>query len=156
MKKTILVALLIVMISTLCFAQELEPGGIFSLDGTLWRVCKIALYSFEPPFFSMNCDEEIGFYQGNVFRLGQHIYWHYQTYNYVDLGVVSIAWDIFLSNPPSWHYYLAIMQPTIGFGAFTEIGRGCGCYHFMCSCQFDYEIGIMFKINDNWTLSGIE
>jgi hypothetical protein len=139
------------MIAIPCFAQEVEPEGIFSVDGTLWRLCKVSLWLFQPPFFSMNCDEEIGFYQGNVFRLGPPPYF-YPIGNYVDLGVVSIAWGI---DPG--HYYLAIMQPTIGFGAFTEMNILCGAYHGIpVGCQFHYAIGIIFKINDNWTPPEIE
>ena len=37
MKKTILGILMVVMVATPCFAQEVEPDGLFSLDGTLWR-----------------------------------------------------------------------------------------------------------------------
>ena len=149
MKKTILVLLMAVMIATPCLAQEVEPEGLFSVDGTLWGQCEIIFTTTFEPFFSMNCDKELGFYQGKAYSCED--YFCAAIASYADMGVVSIAWDIY-----PWNYYLAIMQPTIGFGAFTEIGRGCGCYHFMCSCQFDYEIGIMFKINDNWTLSGIE
>ena len=36
MKKTILVVLMAVMLTTPCLAQEIETDGIFSLEGTRW------------------------------------------------------------------------------------------------------------------------
>jgi len=38
MKRTILVMLMVVIIVTPCFAQEIGPEGIFSLHGTKWWV----------------------------------------------------------------------------------------------------------------------
>jgi hypothetical protein len=152
MKKIILVALIAVMLTTPCFAQEVEPEGIFSVDGTLWGQCEIVFNTTWGPFFSMNCDKELGFYQGKVYGCK-----YYEDYfcaviaSYVDLGVVSIAWDIY-----PWNYYLAIMQSTIGFGAFTWGYRECGSHGGVPVCAFGYSIGIICKINDNWIPPGIE
>ena len=35
MKKTILVALIILLVSTPCFTQEVETDGILSIEGTI-------------------------------------------------------------------------------------------------------------------------
>ena len=40
MKRTILLVLMAIMISTTCFAQEIEPEGLLGVDGTLWQSVK--------------------------------------------------------------------------------------------------------------------
>ena len=49
MKKTILAILTAVMVATPCFANEIEPEGIFSLHGTLWQALPIGLQIFPFP-----------------------------------------------------------------------------------------------------------
>jgi hypothetical protein len=44
MKKTILAVLIVVMIATPCFAQEVETDGLFSIEGTLWSLAKTESY----------------------------------------------------------------------------------------------------------------
>ena len=39
MKKTILAVLMVLVIATPCFAEEVEPDGLFSIEGTRWRGC---------------------------------------------------------------------------------------------------------------------
>ena len=88
----------------------------------------------EEPILILGCSGQIGFYPG-------------EEPSYVDLGVVSIAYDI---DPPaegrwfreSWFIFFAIMQPAIGLGAFT----GCESYGVSRSCL----TGIMYKTYDNW------
>ena len=36
MKKTILIALMVVLVATPCLAQEVEPDGLFSIENTKW------------------------------------------------------------------------------------------------------------------------
>ena len=38
MKRTILVVLMVFVVVTPCFAQEVEPEGMLSLHGTVWQV----------------------------------------------------------------------------------------------------------------------
>jgi hypothetical protein len=38
MKRTILAVLVAVMVATPCFAQEVNPNGLFSPDGTIWGI----------------------------------------------------------------------------------------------------------------------
>ena len=142
MKRTILALIIVVMVSTPCLA-EVEPGNISSVERTLWDQCEIVFTSYKP-FFSMNCDKELGFYQGKVYNCkddGCEV-----ISSYADLGAVSIARDINRGT----NYYLAIMQPTIGFGAFTWGHIDCSCWWFACGCALVYEIGIMTKNDDNW------
>ena len=57
MKKTILAVLMVVMIATPCFAQEVEPDGLFSIEGTKWRVCTILFQTEGRPFISFQCGQ---------------------------------------------------------------------------------------------------
>ena len=43
MKRKILVVLMAVMVATPCLAQEVEPDGLFSIEGTAWQVCRIGI-----------------------------------------------------------------------------------------------------------------
>jgi hypothetical protein len=141
---------MVVLIVTPCFAQEVKPEGMLSVDGTLWSYCAVGFIISIPPFFGILCGE-IGFYQGNV-------YFCYNdrcspsTDSYYDLGVVSIAYAI-----SQGYFALAIIQPN-GFGVRSEIEYHSGtCPGYHCSPpSFVYDIGIMFKINDNWTPQEIE
>ena len=168
MKKIILVVLMAVMLATPCFAQEVEPEGLFSLEGTLWEVCGIIFASIPPFFIGPRCGQwagtqQYGFYQGKIYSC---------TYmctaltskisSYTDLLVVSFVYDIglplggkWIENP--WYIFSAIMQP-IGLGVYSVFGfkpRQCGKYG--CVPPFFWsEIGIMFKIDDNWTPAGVE
>ena len=145
MKRTILALVIVVLVSTPCLA-EVEPKGFSSLDGTVWRVCKITLTYPAKPYLSMNCNEELGFDLGKIYSYDpNHVdYGWLQLASYADLGVISIGWDISRGD-----YYSAIMQPTIGFGAFTDGWGGCACL-FNCVCSWGYEIGIMYKMDDYW------
>lgn len=140
MKKAILLVI-IVMVAAPCFA-EVEPDGFFSVDGTLWGVCNIEFISNKSPFFYMNCDNELSFYQRMVF-FNQGGNWTQLSYpSYVDLPVISVAYDI---NP--LHYFLAIMQPAIGLGvlSWVEYHPG-GCNRGGCTnSSLEYRMGIMFK-----------
>jgi len=60
-KKAILVMLIGLMALTPCLAQELEPDGIFSLDGTLW----LRLGSNES-------NHKMGFYDGEIYLIGKY------------------------------------------------------------------------------------
>jgi hypothetical protein len=128
MKKTILLVLMALMIATPCFAQEVETESFFSVEGTSWELCGLVIIN-GPPFGFVGCAGEIGFYPG----------WKYP---YVDLGLVSIAYDIFDVR----NFFLAIMQP-IGLGVFINCGSmPTGHFWGSQACM----IGIMYKINDNW------
>ena len=71
MKRTILVVLIAVMIATPCFAQEIEPDGLFSLDGTLWKFFRPEIQfgtTYGQPYFYIGVNSgEVGFYQGSVY-----------------------------------------------------------------------------------------
>ena len=58
MKKTILIVLMLVMIATPCFAQEIEPDGYLTLEGTLWLALDRDEY-----------DNYIGFDKGEIYTI---------------------------------------------------------------------------------------
>ena len=83
MKKTILVVLMVLMISTFCLA-EIEPEGIFSIGGTLWE----ATYIFPPK--DCGYTRELGFYRWGVYReIGPGGLGRVPHSFYVDLGIAN-------------------------------------------------------------------
>ena len=156
MKKTILALLMAVMLATPCFAQDVEPEGMFSIEGTLWRLCHVTV---SVPYFYIGCYEwEMGFYQGYYSQTPIAAYTcdkggidcqEDPFLSVINLGVVSILWETSLSNN-NWTYFLAILQP-FGLGLYSRMRLRLGFSGFPTF----YEIGIMFKVDDNWT-PGIE
>lgn len=144
MKKTILAVLMAVLIATPCFAEEVEPEGIFSLEGTLWNVCSVFFPPLDPYGIEVTCDLDYGFHHGIVYGcknagLG---YSCWQTHvKYIDTPVISILYGVTLT-PPS--ILLAILQ-TSSFGVLTA---------YMPPISF--WLGIMSKTDDNWTPTEVE
>ena len=68
MKKTILVVLMLVMIATPSFTQEIGAEEIFDIEGTIWEVLPIGLQIFPCPRIWITYDLELGFYDGTVYR----------------------------------------------------------------------------------------
>ena len=139
MRKTILGIVIVLLVATPCFAQEIEPDGLFSVEGTLWNVCYITItfsLSIGQPF-SMYCNR-MGFYEGAYWcvedecRLGGFLY--------IDSPVLSIAYVL----PFRGYFTLLVMQP-IG------IGIGIGYKDLSPHPSFEYSIFLMYKIDNNWT-----
>jgi hypothetical protein len=160
MKKTILAVLMAVMIATPCLA-EVETAGLFSVEGTLWGICALGIFSI-PPFVGIACGAGIGFYQGKMYFCTGNNCTSFDTFSsYNDMVVVSFAYDINLPEGgkligEDWDIFLAIMQP-IGIGVFTTMGYTTGGGGWISFPPFFLgAIGIMYKINDNWTPSEVE
>jgi len=68
MKKIVLLVLIAVMIATPCFAQEVEPEGIFSLHRTEWQALPtgVKLLPF-PPSLEPLYESVFNFYGGQVY-----------------------------------------------------------------------------------------
>ena len=123
MKKTILVVLMALMITTPCFAQEVEPEGFFSIEGTLWQALSMGVQIL--PFPSLvSLDWEFGFYGGKKYILF--------PYTHLSAGGGVL---------PS---YFFILQP-IGIGIAIEI---VGPYYRR---PLYLTVGLLIKIDDNWT-----
>jgi hypothetical protein len=141
MKKSILVMLMAVMIVPPCLAQELEPKGMFSIEGTQWR----ASYIFPPSAWTITT--EMGFSGGEVYMYSDRRGWM-QCPNsfYVNALVASFAIDI-MKDSENFFICTCIMQP-LGIGVITIIGYGpYGPLPLFFFCQ----IGILHKIDDDWT-----
>jgi len=99
MKKTILVMLMVLMISTPCLA-EVEPDGLFSIEKTLWESDR----------------SYYGFYQGTVYRcnydMGAFLCSEMDNSFYIDLFLVSIFTGTFNSS--------GILFPLSGIGVLYD------------------------------------
>ena len=159
MKKAILIVLMVVFVTTPCFAQEVEPDGLFSIEGTLWNKCGI---DYSPGIPTQAGCIDIGFHQGTVYRC--YDIWDGDVsyicdslpWEYVDLLVFSLSYflDYKDYNPESDDLTaaLTIMQP-FGFGVFSVIVL----YMEEPFPKLGYwGRGMMFKKEDNWTPPGVE
>ena len=157
MKKTILLVLMAVILATPCIAQEIEPEGILSIDGTLWNTCSRG-FSSEPPFSYTDCEMEIGFYERRQYFCFEGDCTVDGFAAYVNLGVVSIALCIFKYPGQLYGSSFSILQPASGLGVNSLLyywPRSFSPAHYSLA-GFGFEIGNMNKINDNWTPPDIE
>lgn len=140
MKKTILIGLMAVMLATPCFAQEIEPAGIFSLHGTLWQALPTGLQILPSPSL-VPLDWEFGFYGGKVHP--------YSTSFYIDMLVCSIFWAMHTGAGGGFYtQYFGILQP-IGIGIVVE-------YSAAPFPQKPLTVGLVIKVSDNWTPPEVE
>jgi hypothetical protein len=144
MKKTILIVLMAVMVTAPCFAQEVETDGILSLDGTLWRYFRLYLSfgtSVGQPYFDIGVDsEEVGFFQGNMYWCSENDCGSGRPY--IDTPVLGTFFTLGLVGIDLW-----VMQPTVGIG--LTMTSYCGGMSYSSGC--DFGIGMMFKIDNNWS-----
>ena len=137
MKKTISVVLLALIVTTPCFAHEVEPEGIFSIEGTLWQTLPTGVQILPSPSL-VSLDWGLGFYEGDVYVGGNP---QVDEFLYLDLLVCSVFWARGGGPPiaPSV-MYAGILQP-IGIGIVVEWQK-----------TYDYmNIGFLVKTDDNWT-----
>jgi len=149
MKRTILVVLMAVLITTPCLAQEVETDGILSIEGTRWDCCGRGFATIEPFIIPPRCFN-IGFYKGRSYRCTTSC--RPIDMPYIDSPVLSIAYytkdmDVALSLGRG----IFVMQPS-GIGFFIQLD-----YSFLPPVfGFGYIIGTMLKTDDNLTPSDIE
>ena len=146
MRNTILGILIVTLVATPCFAQEVEPDGLFSIGGTLWRFGTEITFSTRPPFLHINnINAELGFHQGTIYRCSEDDCKLLPDVSYMDSPVLSIAYSF-----DSFGFGLIVLQP-IGLGITTYFGT-----FFPGGPGFFYSITMMFKVEDNWTPPGVE
>jgi hypothetical protein len=154
MQKITLAVLLLVILATPCSAQEIEPDGIFSIEGTEWNVCRMGIQLIEGTWnpYPLEC-YILRFDNGNIEQCydDKHCRINFE-WTYIDSPVLSIAYtsNSFGMTPIADNSPVYVMQPTAGMGVtirLGECGGGSTCY---------FLIGIMFKVNDNWAPPGIE
>ncbi|MCK5010301.1 MAG: hypothetical protein KAS98_07440 [Deltaproteobacteria bacterium] len=149
MKKAILVVLMVVMIATPCLAQEIEPEGILSIDGTLWQALPIGIQIFPLPQIWTTNDLKFGIYGGKVYLYDLRR----ESSFYVDilgLGVFYIEGTTAAGGHrrPS---YFGLLQ-SIGIGMVVEIQPYCLFYYHGCNItSVEIRVGILTKTDDNWT-----
>jgi len=157
MKKTLLVMLLAVMVATPCFGQEIEPDGLFSIEGTRWRVCQIFFQTNLRPIISLQCKEDLAFYSGSVYLCTSSGTCQIIPFlDYIDTPIVGVAWEVHAECSSFYSfclagYQVAIMQPFgLGIHSIVSLAFGSGSRLAVCG------IGIVFKVEDNWTPPGVE
>ncbi len=131
MKKIILVLLMLLMIATPCFAQDIEPEGIFGLENTLWE---LKMGRHEYPNYHM------GFYDGQVY-LGVQSFFAGPESSYANFLFLSI-----FSHPGKYENYWGIVSSLLGIGitSYANSKSGIETYY------------VMTKVNDNWTPPEVE
>ena len=153
MKKIILAVLMVVMVATPCFAQEVETEGIFSIEGTLWSGCETGCtkeVGDGPPECDFSCEGTTGFYQGKMYSCNETRCLSYSTKTYFDSPLISIVNFRTRYDVVGMRSY--ILQPS-GFGVYTELG----CYERFPYLPFPttrycyFGIGIYFKVDNNWS-----
>jgi len=144
MKKVILVLLMTIMIATPCLAQEVEPEGFFSIEGTEWEALPMGVQILPFPSLEPLDNSEFGFYDGEVYP------WIYNYSFYIDMLVCSIFWaiDIPTIGGGSITRSFGILQPT-GVGLVFENGLNNRRLPTL-------KIGLLIKTSDNWTPPEVE
>jgi hypothetical protein len=144
MKRTILALLMVALIATHCLAQEVETEGIFSLHGTLWQYFRPEIHfgtSVGQPYFDIGVNSgEMGFYQGNRYLCSENGCG--SGWPYIDTPVLGVFITLDVFGVDLW-----VMQPTVGIG--LTMTSYCGGMSYSSGCGFG--IGMMFKIDNNWT-----
>ena len=151
MKRSILVVLMAVLVTTPCFAQEVETDGLFSIEGTRWVHCGISFMTLPPFIWPPPGCGSVGFYQDTVYSCslnGEDCHKpRNSTDSYIDSPVISIWHDIEFNNIADWYVKMAIMQPIgLGIVSITQFYRG----------GFSFGIGVMFKVDNNWIPPRVE
>ena len=90
MKKTILLLLLVIMVATPCFADKVEPDGLFRLEETLWEIDAGGDAEWE--FL------QIGFYQGSIYWVRPDSCFFFGSSSYKDFLIFSI-FEYFVDTP---------------------------------------------------------
>ena len=142
MKKTILVMLMVLMVSTPCLT-EVELDSLFSLHGTKWKATIIF------PETTLVYIDHLGFYEGKIYRTNESgdycsITFPPELSFYLDLPGVSLCLLIEGGGGGSG-IFSGIMSP-LGFGVGFLYSKGT----FKPAKYFFLHLT---KVNDNWILS---
>lgn len=134
MKKTILIVLTIALFATPCLAQEVEPQGMLTIDGTVWQALPIGLKIFRLP----------GIWDTNGL---QFVFYGDTGSSYIDMLACSIFWAVEV-GPFSYitGRYFGILQP-IGIGMVVKTDFRGALTPFSPP---NISIALLVKIKDNW------
>jgi len=146
MKRTILVVLMVLMVTTPCSAQAVETDGIISIEGTRWQRCPMLMILPSP---HIGCDESadsgIGFYQMRVYTFigGFGFFIPARLSMYVNMLGVSTYFSYKIPPPRGNLWETGFMFPAVGFG----IGITYGSTNLIIPI---FSISILNKVDDNW------
>ena len=157
MRKMLLVLLIVVMIVTPCFAQELEPEWIFSLHGTAWKVLAEYLIFPPPVIIGPIGDEEpdVGFYRGKLYKIySSGEAYIYGASFYIDMIVSSFFIDYSFMYWSSISTHVGGGVPEYNFGIALPIGIGMWvkwAYQWYRHPLLPFiRIELLIKTEDNW------
>jgi hypothetical protein len=150
MKRIILAVLIVALVTAPCFAQEVEPDGLFSIGGTKWQALPIGLQIFPFPWIEPNDDLQFAFYGGEVYPDLQPV----EKSFYMDMPIFSIFGTGYsMSNNPgpvTTSSYFGILQP-IGIGTVIVSVYQC------CPLPLPrISIALLIKTGDTWVPPGDE
>ena len=151
MKKAVIVVFMAVMAALPCGAQEVDPDGIFSIDGTVWETLPIGLQVFPLPGIQFNYDLTVGFYGDAVYPDLQPV----EQSFYLEMLVVSIFGTGYSMTrdpgPVETRGYFGVLQP-IGIGTLIVSSYEC-CFLPLPRVS----VAILLKTDDCWLgPSGVE
>ena len=127
MKNLILAVIMVVMISTPCLA-ELEPEGLFSIEGTLWSAPGLEFEGIE----------------------GYELYFgftNHVTFLCINSGVACEPYGMYVEVPGGSINYLSVFGPLFGSAPgilLPYLGVGILIYK-------NLRVFPMLKVSDNWT-----
>ena len=145
MKQTILVVLTVLMFATPCLAQEIEPDGIFSIDGTYWEGESFFIRAPEPQPYPLTL--AVGFAGGEVYSLFYKDVRPSATSFYADLLVASIF--MYKYNGEGEDQSITMER---AFGIILP-AAGIGIMHWEFTLHTPSVLAMLLlsKTEDNWT-----
>jgi hypothetical protein len=154
----------IICFLTPCFGIAQEPEGIFSIEGTIWRVqfSAVHLTPYPPYVETFGIVALLGFSDGRMFSCmpeeGDTCTPDYEFPNsppnsyYIDCPVLSLAYvggciGTTESGEVSCVSYVHLMQPIVGVGSATVFSRNSP----PGSNNIGIGSGFMVKESDDWS-----
>ena len=145
-RTTIIVVLILALISTPCFAQEVETNGMFSIEGTRWQMLPIGLQIFPILWIWETSEYYFCFYGGEIYRgheLTDLIV--FRETSYMDMLVFSIfSIPYQVTHRTSISYFGILQQNGIGMVVKSDTGPGPYYFNFI-------SIALLNKTENNWT-----
>ena len=153
MRKTILAVYVVVIFTTPCIAQEIEPEGLSWIHGTVWR--KVGVWKSYLDESGEMFGIERGFYSGNVYDWAEG--YCRRGESYYDLLIFSFyKYDISWWGYRTWYTMVeeGILFPLIGVGFVQVREHELECEFMSCSeGWYDPYYIPMIKVNNWWNPS---
>jgi hypothetical protein len=142
MKKLILTVLMVVMLAVPCMA-EMEPEGLFTVEGTFWNFFMLDFETEETAYdlgFSGGIMYLCGRTTGRCFDSSDPPFW--TTY---DDNFLFTSFDSWIASLPGWWETLdGILIPVLGIGF--------GSFKLFVLEKVEFSLpAVYIKTSDNWT-----